>query len=169
MKFNCLIAIHTIHRAYSYSYYDDHLSLVHDIFGEEPPIHLYNNDVFRGENLLDKVVIGHCPTGMVQGHSFSGNHYSLHRRRDHRCCLLKEDDLHICITSSKERGRDTIWLLSKQIERRPHTTPINPLKNEASINCPNELPDLICRSSRHRKSIRPGIHYCPRLDDKGDR
>jgi len=44
---------------YSYSSSFSYLSLAHNISGKEMVTHLYNNDVFRGKNFLDKVVICH--------------------------------------------------------------------------------------------------------------
>src|SRR5580765_4881315 len=58
-RFNSLHSIHTIHRAYSYSYSDDDLFLIHNILGKELVIQLYNDDVFRRENFLNKVIVCH--------------------------------------------------------------------------------------------------------------
>lgn len=58
--FKPLIFIHSIHRAYSYSYSYDDLLHVEKSLGKELVIHLYNNDVFRRENFLDKLIIIHC-------------------------------------------------------------------------------------------------------------
>ncbi len=58
-RFNSLISIHSIHRAYSYSYSYDDLLHVETSLGKELVIDLYNNDVFGRENFLDKLIIGH--------------------------------------------------------------------------------------------------------------
>ena len=91
-----------------------------NILREESLSHLYNNDVFRRENFFNKVVICQCLTGITYRLSLPTHGNSPHRREGCRCYGLNKDNVHICITFLKQRWRDTVRLLSKEIKRRTH-------------------------------------------------
>lgn len=52
-KITSLFSIHNIHYTYSYSYSDADLSLIDNILGKEPLIHLYDDDVFGRKNFFN--------------------------------------------------------------------------------------------------------------------
>lgn len=61
-KITPFISIHNIHYTYSYSYSDADLSLIDNILGKAPLIHLNNDDMFGSKNFFNKVVICHSRT-----------------------------------------------------------------------------------------------------------
>jgi hypothetical protein len=58
---------------------------------------------------------------LINFYSLDSKYGSFYRRRDHFRCFLNKNDVYIRVTRLKERRRDTIWLLSKNIERWTHT------------------------------------------------
>lgn len=99
-------------------------------------------------------------------YSLTNSHDFFYRGRDQCRCFFNKNYVHVCVARLKERWRDAVRLLSKKIERCTHKNDL--LKNQTSLSRSNELSNFICRSSRHRKVIRPHIHRCPYFNDKGN-